>query len=381
MLDKYNPAEIEAKHYQNWEAQGYFQPDMSLTESFSIQLPPPNVTGTLHMGHAFNQTIMDGLTRYYRMKGRNTCWIPGADHAGIATQIVVERQLAEQGISRHDLGREAFLEKVWQWKNVSGGTITEQMRRVGCSADWSREYFTMDDTRAEVVTEVFVRLFEQGLIYRGKRLVNWDPVLGTAVSDLEVESVEEQGSMWHIRYPLADNPAEAVIVATTRPETLLGDVAVAVHPEDERYRHLIGKQLTLPLTGRTIPVIADEYVEKDFGTGCVKITPAHDFNDYEVGKRHDTRLINVFDLEAKVLAESEVFNFKGDAQAGFALPAAYAGLDRFAARKQMVADLEAQGLLIAVKPHTLMTPKGDRTGSVIEPMLTKIGRASCRERV
>ena len=370
MLDKYNPAEIEAKHYQNWEAQGYFQPDMSLTESFSIQLPPPNVTGTLHMGHAFNQTIMDGLTRYYRMKGRNTCWIPGADHAGIATQIVVERQLAEQGISRHDLGREAFLEKVWQWKNVSGGTITEQMRRVGCSADWSREYFTMDDTRAEVVTEVFVRLFEQGLIYRGKRLVNWDPVLGTAVSDLEVESVEEQGSMWHIRYPLADNPAEAVIVATTRPETLLGDVAVAVHPEDERYSHLIGKQLTLPLTGRTIPVIADEYVEKDFGTGCVKITPAHDFNDYEVGKRHDTRLINVFDLEAKVLAESEVFNFKGDAQAGFALPAAYAGLDRFAARKQMVADLEAQGLLIAVKPHTLMTPKGDRTGSVIEPMLT-----------
>ena len=370
MLDKYNPAEIEAKHYQNWEAQGYFQPDMSLTESFSIQLPPPNVTGTLHMGHAFNQTIMDGLTRYYRMKGRNTCWIPGADHAGIATQIVVERQLAEQGISRHDLGREAFLEKVWQWKNVSGGTITEQMRRVGCSADWSREYFTMDDTRAEVVTEVFVRLFEQGLIYRGKRLVNWDPVLGTAVSDLEVESVEEQGSMWHIRYPLADNPAEAVIVATTRPETLLGDVAVAVHPEDERYSHLIGKQLTLPLTGRTIPVIADEYVEKDFGTGCVKITPAHDFNDYEVGKRHDTRLINVFDLGAKVLAEAEVFNFKGDAQAGFALPAAYAGLDRFAARKQMVADLEAQGLLVAVKPHTLMTPKGDRTGSVIEPMLT-----------
>ena len=370
MLDKYNPAEIEAKHYQNWEAQGYFQPDMSLAESFSIQLPPPNVTGTLHMGHAFNQTIMDGLTRYYRMKGRNTCWIPGADHAGIATQIVVERQLAEQGISRHDLGREAFLEKVWQWKNVSGGTITEQMRRVGCSADWSREYFTMDDTRAEVVTEVFVRLFEQGLIYRGKRLVNWDPVLGTAVSDLEVESIEEQGSMWHIRYPLADNQAEAVIVATTRPETLLGDVAVAVHPEDERYSHLIGKQLTLPLTGRTIPVIADEYVEKDFGTGCVKITPAHDFNDYEVGKRHDTRLINVFDLEAKVLAEAEVFNFKGDAQVGFALPAAYAGLDRFAARKQMVADLEAQGLLVAVKPHTLMTPKGDRTGSVIEPMLT-----------
>ncbi|HFC8472973.1 TPA: valine--tRNA ligase [Neisseria subflava] len=371
MLDKYNPAEIESKHYQNWEEQGYFQPDMDLTkQSFSIQLPPPNVTGTLHMGHAFNQTIMDGLTRYYRMKGCNTAWIPGTDHAGIATQIVVERQLAAQNVSRHDLGREKFLEKVWEWKEVSGGTITQQMRRVGCSADWTREYFTMDDVRAETVTEVFVRLFEQGLIYRGKRLVNWDPVLGTAVSDLEVESVEEQGSMWHIRYPLADNPAEAVIVATTRPETLLGDVAVAVNPEDERYTHLIGKELILPLTGRTIPVIADEYVEKDFGTGCVKITPAHDFNDYEVGKRHDTRLINVFDLEAKVLANAEVFNFKGEAQQGFALPEKYAGLDRFAARKQMVADLQEQGFLVEIKPHTLMTPKGDRTGSVIEPMLT-----------
>jgi len=371
MLDKYNPAEIESKHYQNWEEQGYFQPDMDLTKpSFSIQLPPPNVTGTLHMGHAFNQTIMDGLTRYYRMKGCNTAWIPGTDHAGIATQIVVERQLAAQNVSRHDLGRKKFLEKVWEWKEVSGGTITQQMRRVGCSADWTREYFTMDDVRAETVTEVFVRLFEQGLIYRGKRLVNWDPVLGTAVSDLEVESVEEQGSMWHIRYPLADNPAEAVIVATTRPETLLGDVAVAVNPEDERYTHLIGKELILPLTGRTIPVIADEYVEKDFGTGCVKITPAHDFNDYEVGKRHDTRLINVFDLEAKVLTNAEVFNFKGEAQPGFALPEKYAGLDRFAARKQMVADLQEQGFLVEIKPHTLMTPKGDRTGSVIEPMLT-----------
>lgn len=371
MLDKYNPAEIESKHYQNWETQGYFQPDMDLTKpSFSIQLPPPNVTGTLHMGHAFNQTIMDGLTRYYRMKGCNTAWIPGTDHAGIATQIVVERQLAAQNVSRHDLGREKFLEKVWEWKEVSGGTITQQMRRVGCSADWTREYFTMDDVRAETVTEVFVRLYEQGLIYRGKRLVNWDPVLGTAVSDLEVESVEEQGSMWHIRYPLADNPAEAVIVATTRPETLLGDVAVAVNPEDERYTHLIGKELILPLTGRTIPVIADEYVEKDFGTGCVKITPAHDFNDYEVGKRHDTRLVNVFDLEAKVLANAEVFNFKGEVQQGFALPEKYAGLDRFAARKQMVADLQEQGLLVEIKAHTLMTPKGDRTGSVIEPMLT-----------
>ena len=371
MLDKYNPAEIESKHYQNWETQGYFQPDMDLTKpSFSIQLPPPNVTGTLHMGHAFNQTIMDGLTRYYRMKGCNTAWIPGTDHAGIATQIVVERQLAAQNVSRHDLGRKKFLEKVWEWKEVSGGTITQQMRRVGCSADWTREYFTMDDVRAETVTEVFVRLYEQGLIYRGKRLVNWDPVLGTAVSDLEVESVEEQGSMWHIRYPLADNPAEAVIVATTRPETLLGDVAVAVNPEDERYTHLIGKELILPLTGRTIPVIADEYVEKDFGTGCVKITPAHDFNDYEVGKRHDTRLVNVFDLEAKVLANAEVFNFKGEAQPGFALPEKYAGLDRFVARKQMVADLQEQGFLVEIKPHTLMTPKGDRTGSVIEPMLT-----------
>jgi len=371
MLDKYNPAEIESKHYQNWENQGYFQPDMDLTKpSFSIQLPPPNVTGTLHMGHAFNQTIMDGLTRYYRMKGCNTAWIPGTDHAGIATQIVVERQLAAQNVSRHDLGREKFLEKVWEWKEVSGGTITQQMRRVGCSADWTREYFTMDGVRAETVTEVFVRLYEQGLIYRGKRLVNWDPVLGTAVSDLEVESVEEQGSMWHIRYPLADNPAEAVIVATTRPETLLGDVAVAVNPEDERYTHLIGKELILPLTGRTIPVIADEYVEKDFGTGCVKITPAHDFNDYEVGKRHDTRLVNVFDLEAKVLANAEVFNFKGEAQQGLALPEKYAGLDRFAARKQMVADLQEQGLLVEIKAHTLMTPKGDRTGSVIEPMLT-----------
>ncbi|ENV7650517.1 valine--tRNA ligase [Neisseria gonorrhoeae] len=371
MLDKYSPAEIESKHYQNWESQGYFRPDMDLTKpSFSIQLPPPNVTGTLHMGHAFNQTIMDGLTRYYRMKGCNTAWIPGTDHAGIATQIVVERQLAAQNVSRHDLGREKFLEKVWEWKEVSGGTITQQMRRVGCSADWTREYFTMDDVRAETVAEVFVRLYEQGLIYRGKRLVNWDPVLGTAVSDLEVESMEEQGSMWHIRYPLADNPTEAVIVATTRPETLLGDAAVAVNPEDERYTHLIGKELILPLTGRTIPVIADEYVEKDFGTGCVKITPAHDFNDYEVGKRHDTRLINVFDLEAKVLANAEVFNFKGEAQPGFSLPEKYAGLDRFAARKQMVADLQEQGFLVEIKPHTLMTPKGDRTGSVIEPMLT-----------
>ncbi|MDF7676831.1 valine--tRNA ligase [Neisseriaceae bacterium ESL0693] len=368
---QYSPAEIETPLYQTWEERGYFQPTLDLTKpSFSIQLPPPNVTGTLHMGHAFNQTIMDGLTRYHRMKGENVCWIPGSDHAGIATQIVVERQLAAENVSRHDLGREAFIAKIWDWKKFSGGTITEQMRRMGCSVDWSREYFTMDDTRAGIVTEVFVRLFEQGLIYRGKRLVNWDPVLGTAVSDLEVENIEENGHMWHIRYPLADDSDTAVIVATTRPETLLGDVAVAVHPDDERYQALIGKQLILPLSGRTIPVIADEYVDKDFGTGCVKITPAHDFNDYEVGKRHQTALINVLSLEARILPQAEVFNFQGQAQETIALPAAYAGLDRFAARKQMVADLEAQGLLVKVEDHKLMTPKGDRTGSVIEPMLT-----------
>ncbi|MCG7656283.1 valine--tRNA ligase [Wielerella bovis] len=373
MLNKYTPSEIETKHYQNWEKLGYFQPDMSQAtaeNSFSIQLPPPNVTGTLHMGHAFNQTIMDGLTRYYRMAGKQTCWIPGTDHAGIATQIVVERQLAEQNLSRHDLGREAFLEKVWQWKEQSGGTITQQMRRVGCSADWSREYFTMDAPRAEIVTQVFVKLYNQGLIYRGKRLVNWDPVLGTAVSDLEVENVESDGSMWHIRYPLADMPSESVIVATTRPETLLGDVAVAVNPTDERYQHLIGKQLILPLTGRTIPVIADDYVDSEFGTGCVKITPAHDFNDYEVGKRHDTALINVLSLDAKILATAEVYDYRSNVLESFRLPEQYAGLDRFAARKQIVADLAEQGLLADTKPHKLMTPKGDRTGSVIEPMLT-----------
>ena len=368
---KYDPAQIESKWYQYWESKGLFEPQIDESKpSFAIQLPPPNVTGTLHMGHAFNQTIMDGLTRYYRMHGHNTTWVPGTDHAGIATQIVVERQLSAQGVSRHDLGREAFLGKIWDWKQVSGGTITEQMRRVGCSVDWSREYFTMDDTRAEVVTDVFVRLFEQGLIYRGKRLVNWDPVLGTAVSDLEVESVDETGSMWHIRYPLADDASQALIVATTRPETLLGDVAVAVHPEDERYAAFIGKQVVLPLTGRTIPVIADEYVEKDFGTGCVKITPAHDFNDYEVGKRHQTQLISVLDLTAKVLAEAEVYNFQGQAQGVIALPAAYAGLDRFDARKAIVADLEAQAYLVKIDPHQLKTPRGDRTGSVIEPMLT-----------
>lgn len=368
---QYSPSEIEARWYQQWEERGYFEPSLDLNKpSFAIQLPPPNVTGTLHMGHAFNQTIMDGLTRYHRMKGENVCWIPGSDHAGIATQIVVERQLAAENITRHDLGRDAFIAKIWDWKKFSGGTITEQMRRVGCSVDWSREYFTMDETRAEVVSEVFVRLFQQGLIYRGKRLVNWDPVLGTAVSDLEVENIEENGHLWHIRYPLADDPTQSLIVATTRPETLLGDVAVAVHPEDERYASFIGKQLLLPLSGRTIPVIADEYVDKDFGTGCVKITPAHDFNDYEVGKRHQTALVNVLALDATILPQAEVFNFQGQVQPAISLPAQYAGMDRFKARKQMVADLQEQGLLVKVEEHKLMTPKGDRTGSVIEPMLT-----------
>jgi valyl-tRNA synthetase len=351
----FEPAEIEQHWRAEWEKRNYFAATLDESKpSFSIQLPPPNVTGTLHMGHAFNQTIMDGLTRYYRMRGHNTAWIPGTDHAGIATQIVVERQLDAQKISRHDLGRKKFLEKVWQWKEHSGSTITGQMRRMGASTDWSREYFTMDDKMSQAVTEVFVRLYEQGLIYRGKRLVNWDPVLGTAVSDLEVVAEEEDGSMWHIRYPLVDGSGH-LTVATTRPETLLGDVAVAVDPTDERYIHLVGKELTLPLTGRTIPVIADSYVDKEFGTGCVKITPAHDFNDYAVGQRHGLAQINIFTLDAKINENS---------------PAAYQGLDRFAARKQIVADLDAQGLLELVKPHKLMVPRGDRTGVVIEPMLT-----------
>ena len=359
MLDKYNPAEIESKHYQNWETQGYFQPDMDLTKpSFSIQLPPPNVTGTLHMGHAFNQTIMDGLTRYYRMKGCNTAWIPGTDHAGIATQIVVERQLAAQGVSRHDLGREKFLEKVWEWKEQSGGTITQQMRRVGCSADWSREYFTMDDTRAEAVTEVFVKLYEQGLIYRGKRLVNWDPVLGTAVSDLEVENVEEQGFMYYVRYPFVAGQGldgEFMHIATTRPETILADGALAVAPQDERYAHLVGKMVHVPMTDRVIPIIEDEYVDKAFGSGCVKITPAHDFNDYQVGQRHEMEVINLFTPQA-------VMNDNA--------PPAYRGLDRFVARDKIIEDLKSAGLLEKIEPHTLMRPRGDRTGTVIEPYLT-----------
>jgi len=359
LAKSYEPADIEKFWRTEWEQRGYFAAKMEESKpSFCIQLPPPNVTGTLHMGHAFNQTIMDGLTRYYRMRGFNTAWIPGTDHAGIATQIVVERQLDAQKLSRHDLGREKFLEKVWEWKEKSGSSITGQMRRLGASADWDREYFTMDAERSKVVTDVFVRLFEQGLIYRGKRLVNWDPVLCTAVSDLEVVSEEEDGFMWHIRYPLADTNggnAGHLTVATTRPETMLGDVAVAVDPTDERYTHLIGKMLILPLCNRQIPIIADEYVDKEFGTGCVKITPAHDFNDYAVGQRHKLELINILTLDAKINENA---------------PTAYQGMDRFAARKQIVADLDAQGLLAEVKPHKLMVPRGDRTNVVIEPMLT-----------
>jgi valyl-tRNA synthetase len=369
LAKSFEPAEIESRYYPEWEKAGYFQPNMQSAESFCIQLPPPNVTGTLHMGHAFNQTIMDGLTRYHRMKGENTLWQPGTDHAGIATQIVVERQLDAQGISRHELGREKFVEKIWEWKKESGATITEQMRRMGASVDWKREYFTMDEQCSATVSEVFVSLFEQGLIYRGKRLSNWDPKLGTAISDLEVVSEEEDGHMWHIKYPVVGSD-EFIVVATTRPETLLGDVAVAVNPEDERFTHLLGKTLKLPLTDREIPVIADDYVDAAFGTGLVKITPAHDFNDYQVGKRHNTQLINVMSLEATILAKAQVFSFDGDALGSIDLPAAYAGLTALAARKAMLADLDAQGLLLETKKHKLMVPRGDRTGSVIEPLLT-----------
>jgi valyl-tRNA synthetase len=355
LAKSFEPADIEKRWRAEWEKRGYYTATTDADKpSFSIQLPPPNVTGTLHMGHAFNQTIMDGLTRYHRMRGFNTAWIPGTDHAGIATQIVVERQLDAQKVSRHDLGREKFLEKVWEWKEHSGSTITGQMRRMGASTDWSREYFTMDEKMSKAVTEVFVRLFEQGLIYRGKRLVNWDPKLHTAVSDLEVVSEEEDGFMWHIRYPLVDGSGH-ITVATTRPETMLGDVAVAVDPTDERYTHLVGKMLKLPLTNREIPIIADDYVDKEFGTGCVKITPAHDFNDYAVGQRHNLAQISILTLDARI-------NENG--------PAKYQGLDRYDARKQIVADLEAQGLLESTKPHKLMVPRGDRTGVVIEPMLT-----------
>ncbi|HLP98736.1 MAG TPA: valine--tRNA ligase [Sideroxyarcus sp.] len=356
LAKSFDPKDIEARWYPTWENAGYFKAglDGSKKENFCIQLPPPNVTGTLHMGHGFNQTLMDALTRYHRMRGDNTLWQPGTDHAGIATQIVVERQLDAQGVSRHDLGREKFLEKVWEWKEHSGNTITRQMRRLGTSPDWSRERFTMDPKLNKTVTETFVRLFNEGLIYRGKRLVNWDPKLHTAVSDLEVVQEEEDGFMYHIRYPLADGSGE-LVVATTRPETMLGDVAVMVHPEDERYKHLIGKQVTLPLCGRTIPVIADEYVDKEFGTGVVKVTPAHDFNDYAVGQRHKLEMISILTLDAKINEHA---------------PKQYQGMDRFAARKQICADLEAAGLFIKADKHKLKVPRGDRTGVVIEPMLT-----------
>jgi valyl-tRNA synthetase len=376
-MDKtYQPHAIETALYQNWEANNYFAPQGS-GEPYTIMIPPPNVTGSLHMGHGFNNSIMDCLVRFRRMQGRNTLWQPGTDHAGIATQMVVERQLAAEGIGRHDLGREKFLEKVWEWKEQSGGTITRQIRRLGSSVDWSRERFTMDEGLSEAVKEAFVRLHQDGLIYRGKRLVNWDTKFHTAISDLEVENHDEKGHLWNLRYPLADGKKTAegldyLIVATTRPETMLGDSAVAVHPEDERYKALIGSYIELPLVGRRIPIIADDYCDPEFGTGCVKITPAHDFNDYEVGKRHNLPLINIFDKDAQVLAKAQVFNIDGSVNAEIdgSLPAEYAGLDRFVARKQIVAAFEAAGLLEKIEDHALKVPKGDRSGTVIEPWLT-----------
>jgi len=355
MEKHFDPKSIETKWYQNWEESGYFKPSQGATnETYSIMIPPPNVTGSLHMGHAFQDTIMDTLIRYHRMKGDETLWQPGTDHAGIATQMVVERQLAAEGLTRHDLGREKFIEKIWEWKEESGGTITQQLRRLGASPDWSRERFTMDDGLSESVKEVFVRLHKEGLIYRGKRLVNWDPVLHTAVSDLEVISTEENGSMWHFSYPLTSGKGN-LIVATTRPETMFGDQAVAVHPDDERYQDLIGQTITLPLVGREIPIIADDYVDMEFGTGCVKITPAHDFNDYEMGQRHDLPKLNILTNDAKMNTD---------------VPEKYQGMDRFEARKAVIADLDTLGLLGEVKPHKLMVPRGDRSGSVIEPYLT-----------
>lgn len=376
-MDKtYQPHAIEANWYQNWESNLYFAPQGS-GEPYTIMIPPPNVTGSLHMGHGFNNTIMDALIRYRRMQGRNTLWQPGTDHAGIATQMVVERQLEAHGQTRHDLGREAFLDKVWQWKEQSGGTITRQIRRLGSSVDWSRERFTMDAGLSEAVKEAFVRLYEDGLIYRGKRLVNWDPQFHTAISDLEVENHDEQGSLWNLRYPLADGATTAdgknyLVVATTRPETMLGDTAVAVHPEDERYKELIGKFVELPLVGRRIPVVGDDYCDPEFGTGCVKITPAHDFNDYEVGKRHRLPLVNILDQDAAILARAQVFNSDGSSndKLDAGLPEQYAGLDRFDAREKIVEDLKALDLLESIEPHALKTPRGDRSGAVIEPWLT-----------
>ncbi len=351
----FEPAAIEAKWAPLWEASNVYEPTLDAAKpSFCIQLPPPNVTGTLHMGHAFNQTIMDALTRYHRMRGFNSLWLPGTDHAGIATQIVVERQLQENGISRQEMGRKSFLAHVWDWKASSGATITRQMRRMGASVAWKHEYFTMSDELSPVVTETFVRLYEEGLIYRGKRMVNWDPVLKSAVSDLEVESEEEDGFLWHIRYPLEDGSG-SVVVATTRPETMLGDTAVMVHPDDERYASLVGRKVSLPLCNRSIPLIADDYVDRDFGTGVVKVTPAHDVNDFAVGQRHDLPVIGVLTLDAKINDNA---------------PAAYRGLDRFAARKQVVSDLEALGLVVEVKKHRLPVPRCARTGQIVEPMLT-----------
>ena len=353
-MDKtYQPDRIEQSWYEHWEKAGHFKPS-GQGDSFCIMIPPPNVTGSLHMGHAFHDSIMDTLVRYRRMQGRNTLWQVGTDHAGIATQMVVERKLAGEGTNRHELGREKFLDKVWEWKGESGGTITRQLRRMGASVDWTRERFTMDDGLSNAVREVFVRLHKEGLIYRGKRLVNWDPALHTAISDLEVENVEEQGHMWHFRYPLSDGSGH-LVVATTRPETMLGDTAVAVHPEDPRYKDMIGKTIRLPLAERDIPIIADDYVDPDFGSGCVKITPAHDFNDYEVGKRHDLPMINILTADAALNEE---------------VPEAYRGLDRVDARKKVVDDLDALGLLEKVADHTLQVPRGDRSGVVIEPYLT-----------
>lgn len=355
-MDKtYNPASIEQKWYQTWEENDYFSPkEDEQKETYCIMIPPPNVTGTLHMGHAFQDTLMDLLIRYHRMKGENTLWQVGTDHAGIATQMVVERQLAATKQSRHDLGRENFLEKVWEWKAQSGGTITRQLRRMGASVDWKTERFTMDEGLSKAVSEVFVRLHDEGLIYRGKRLVNWDPVLHTAVSDLEVVSQEESGHLWHLRYPLTDRSG-FLVVATTRPETMLGDTAVAVNPNDERYQKYIGKTIDLPLTKRAIPIIADDYVDKEFGTGCVKITPAHDHNDYQIGLRHDLPMINILTIDAKINENA---------------PEKYRNLDRFVARKQIIADLQALDLLEKIEPHKLMTPRGDRSQAVIEPYLT-----------
>jgi len=376
-MDKtYQPHAIETSWYNTWESENYFAPQ-GAGEPYTIMIPPPNVTGSLHMGHGFNNAIMDALIRFRRMQGRDTLWQPGTDHAGIATQMLVERQLEAKGQNRHDLGREQFLEKVWEWKGQSGGNISRQIRRLGSSVDWSRERFTMDDGLSEAVKEAFVRLHEDGLIYRGKRLVNWDTKLHTAISDLEVENHDEKGHLWNLRYPLADGATTAegkdhLVVATTRPETLLGDAAVAVNPNDERYQALIGQFVELPLVGRRIPIIADDYCDPEFGTGCVKITPAHDFNDYEVGKRHALPLLNIFDKNATVLASAQAFNLDGSLNEAFdtTLPAQYAGLDRFAARKQIVADLDAAGLLVSIDDHALKVPKGDRSGTVIEPWLT-----------